>query len=187
VTDTLQLEDAIQLHDAPKLLVEWSPRWEGFVTSIRPAFGRSGARLAGEAPHGIAPYWGMITALLLEAFFVFVIIVIPKEIDRLRPYAPPRLQPDEVIYYSGDELPRTADLGGGQAGDTGRTRPQTSILQRSSGQPPRLQVHSSARNPSSVKPRSASGRRPALVSYCSQSSCQCNRSGAAGCCPRSLP
>jgi hypothetical protein len=121
MTDTLQLEEAIQLHDAPKLLIEWSPRWEEFVTSIRPAFGRSGSRLAGEAPHGISPYWGMITALLLEAFCVFVIIVLPKEIDRLRPYAPPRLQPDRVIYYSGDELPHTEDLAGAQAGATGRS------------------------------------------------------------------
>jgi hypothetical protein len=120
VTDTLQLEDAIQLHDAPKLLIEWPSRWDEFVTSIRPAFARSGARLAGEAPHGIAPYRGMIAALLLEAFCVFVLMVLPKEIDRLRPYAPPRLQPDRVIYYSGDELPRTEDLGGAQAGATGR-------------------------------------------------------------------
>ncbi len=122
MTDTLQLEDPIQLrdrHDAPKLLVEWTPRWQDFVTSIRPAFARSGARLAGEAPHGIFPYQGML-ALLLEAFILFVLIVIPKEIAKLRPYAPPKVRPYEVIYYSGDELPRTEDLGGAQAGATGR-------------------------------------------------------------------
>jgi hypothetical protein len=123
VTDTLQLEEATELrdlHDAPKLLVEWSPRWQDFVTSIRPAFARSGARLAGEAPHGIFPYAGMLAALLLEAFILFVLIVIPKEIAKLRPYAPPKVQPYEVIYYSGDELPRTEDLGGAQTGATGR-------------------------------------------------------------------
>jgi hypothetical protein len=123
VTDTLQLEEAAELrdlHDAPKLLVEWTPRWQDFVTSIRPAFARSGARLAGEAPHGIFPYSGMLVALLLEAFMLFVLIVIPKEIAKLRPYAPPKVRPYEVIYYSGDELPRTEDLGGAQAGVTGR-------------------------------------------------------------------
>ena len=123
MTDTLQLEDAIKLHDphdAPKLLVEWSPRWQEFVTSIRPAFARSGARLAGEAPHGIFPYQGMLASLLLEAFMLFVVIVIPREIAKLRPYAAPKVQPYEVIYYSGDELPRTEDLGGAQAGATGR-------------------------------------------------------------------
>jgi hypothetical protein len=123
VTDTLQLEDPIELrdlHDAPKLLIEWSPRWQDFVTSIRPAFARSGARLAGEAPHGIFPYAGLLASLLLEAFMLFILIIIPKEIAKLRPYAPPKMQPYEVIYYSGDELPRTEDLGGAQAGTTGR-------------------------------------------------------------------
>jgi len=123
VTDTLQLEDPIQLrdpHDAPKLLVEWSPRWQEFVTSIRPAFARSGARLAGEAPHGIFPYPGMLACWILQAFLLFVIIVIPREIARLRPYAAPKVRPYEVIYYSGDELPRTEDLGGAQSGATGR-------------------------------------------------------------------
>ena len=51
---------------------------------------------------------------------MFVLIVIPKEIAKLRPYAAPKVQPYEVIYYSGDELPRTEDLGGAQAGATGR-------------------------------------------------------------------
>jgi len=120
VTDTLQLEEPITLHDAPKLLVEWSPRWHEFTTNIEPAFARSGARLAGEAPFGIRPYAGFIASLLLQAFLLFVLMVIPREIARLRPYAAPRLQPDEVIYYSGDELPRTEDLGGAQSGATAR-------------------------------------------------------------------
>lgn len=118
--ETLQLEELTHLHDAPNLLVEWTPRWQEFTTSIRPAFARSGARLAGEAPHGIFPYRGLIASLLLQAFLLFVLIVIPREVARLRPYAPPRLQPDEVIYYSADELPRTEDLGGAQSGFSGR-------------------------------------------------------------------
>jgi hypothetical protein len=108
-----------ELPHAPKLLVEWTPRWQDFTTSIRPAFSRSPARLAGEAPVGIFPYRGMVASLLLQAFFIFVLIVIPREVDRLRPYAAPRIQPDEVIYYSADELPRTEDLGGAQSGTTG--------------------------------------------------------------------
>ena len=120
MTGTLQLEELTTLHDAPKLLVEWSPRWQEFTTNIRPAFARSGARLAGEAPFGIRPYTGFIASLLLQAFLLFVLMVIPREIARLRPYAAPRLQPDEVIYYSGDELPRIEDLGGAQSGATGR-------------------------------------------------------------------
>jgi hypothetical protein len=48
------------------------------------------------------------------------VVVIPRQINHLRPYAPPKLQPYEVIYYSGDELPRTEDLGGARAGASGR-------------------------------------------------------------------
>jgi len=122
LTETLQLAEIriIQRHDAPKLLVEWSPRWEEFVTSIRPALARSGGRLAGEAPYGIFPYRGMLASLLLQAFLLFVVIVLPRQINQLRPYAPPKLKPYEVIYYSGNELPRTEDLGGAQSGVTGR-------------------------------------------------------------------
>jgi len=110
----------VYLQDAPRLLVEWTPRWEAFTTSIGPAFARSGPRLAGEAPIGILSYRGLAGAFLLQAFLIFVLMVLPTEIAHLRPYAAPRLQPDEVIYYSADELPRTADLGGAQSGATGR-------------------------------------------------------------------
>ena len=120
MTSTLQLETTRQLHDAPKLLVEWSPRWQEFVTSIGPAFGRSGPRLAGEAPHGVFPFRGMLTTWLMEGFLLFVVMVLPAKIASMRPYAAPKVRPYEVIYYSGDELPRTEDLGGAQAGATGR-------------------------------------------------------------------
>jgi TonB family protein len=123
LTETLQLERTdilVHVHDAPKLLVEWSPRWEEFVTSIRPAFARSESRLAGEAPHGVSSYRSTAAALLLEAFLLFVVMVLPRQIAHMRPYAAPKLVPYEVIYYSGDELPRTQDVGGAQAGTTGR-------------------------------------------------------------------
>ncbi len=87
--ETLQPEELTTLHDAPKLLVEWSPRWQEFTTSIRPAFSRSAPRLAGEAPFGILPYRGLISSLLLEAFLIFVVIVLPREVANLRP-SPPR-------------------------------------------------------------------------------------------------
>jgi hypothetical protein len=122
LTPTLQLEEVkiIELHDAPKLLVQWTPRWEDFVSSIGPAFSRSGPRLAGEAQYGVFPYRGLLASVLLEAFFVFVIAILPREIQQLRPYAPPRLKPYEVIYYSGDELPQVEDLGGSESGAKGR-------------------------------------------------------------------
>ena len=121
LTEALQLEEVtiIQLHDAPKLLVEWSSRWEEFVTNFGPAFSRSGARLAGEAPDTLMPYWGMLVSFFMQLFVLFVLIVLPRQIDHLRPYAAPKVSPYEVLYYSGDELPRTQDLGGAQSGATG--------------------------------------------------------------------
>lgn len=126
MTPTLQIEQVevstkvIELYDAPRLLIEWSPRWHEFVTSIGPALSPSGPRLAGESPHGGVPYRKITVSLLLQCFFVFVLAVLPHEIQGLRPYAVPKLKPYEVIYYSGDELPRVEDLGGSHTGTSGR-------------------------------------------------------------------
>jgi len=121
VSASAQLEEVVeQRHDAPVLLVEWSSPWREFVTAIRPALARSDARLAGEAPYGMFPYRGMIPCLLLEAFLIVAAIVVRVKLEQMRPYVAPRLSSRDVIYYSGDELPRTEDLGGAQAGTVGR-------------------------------------------------------------------
>jgi hypothetical protein len=121
VTETLQLAEVaiIPLHDEPRLLVEWSSRWEEFVTNFGPAFSRSAPRLAGEAPDTLMPYRGMLLSFFVQLFLLFVLIVLPKQIDHLRPYSAPKVNSYEVLYYSGDELPRTQDLGGAQSGATG--------------------------------------------------------------------
>ena len=62
----------------------------------------------------------MLAALLLELLSVGRRHVCSGQIARLRPYAAPRLSPDEVIYYSGDELPHTEDLGGAAIRRQGR-------------------------------------------------------------------
>lgn len=120
MSETLQLEEIVELHDAPKLAVEWSSPWREFVSAIRPALARSEARLAGEAPFGLVPLRIMISSYLLEAFLIFAWMVVQVKIQELRPYVAPRLPSHDVIYYSGDELPRTEDLGGAEAGTTGR-------------------------------------------------------------------
>ena len=61
----------------------------------------------------------MIPSYLLEAFLIFAAIVVQVKIAELRPYVAPRFSSHDVIYYSGDELPRTQDLGGAEAGSTG--------------------------------------------------------------------
>ena len=117
---TLQLEELVQLHAEPKLLIEWSSRWDEFVTSIGPALAPSTARLAGETPYGIRPYRGMLATWVIEAFLLFIAIVLPTKLAQLRVYVAPKLASHDVIYYSGNELPRTEDLGGAQGGSSGR-------------------------------------------------------------------
>ena len=123
--ETLQLEEvapvaARERHDAPRLLVDWSSPWHEFLGSIKPALSRSEARLAGEAPFGLIPFRIMIPSYVLEAFLIVAMIFVQVKVDELRPRVVPRFSPHDVIYYSGDELPRTQDLGGAQAGATAR-------------------------------------------------------------------
>ena len=145
--ETLQLETPVETlrEDAPQLLVEWTPRWSNFVTSIRPAFARSEARLAGEAPFGLIPFRIMLPSYVLEALAIFAAILIPIKIQQLRPYVASTLPNRDVIYYSGDELPRTEDLAGAAAGKTGRAggneahhRTQTIKIARGGSLAPRV-------------------------------------------------
>jgi TonB family protein len=123
VRQTLQLEKIVVIreprHDIPKLQVEWSSRWRDFVTSIKPALSRSQARLAGEAPFGLIPLRIMVPSYVVEAVVIVAAIAIQVKIEQLRPQVLPRLTSRDVIYYSGDELPRTEDLGGSAAGKSG--------------------------------------------------------------------
>ena len=89
-------------------------------SSIKPALSRSEARLAGEAPFGLVPFRIMIPSYVLEAFLVMAVIFVQVKIEELRPYVAPRLSSHDVIYYTGDELPRTEDLGGAETGRAGR-------------------------------------------------------------------
>jgi TonB family protein len=115
-----ELEEAVETLDAtPRLLVEWPSRWGSFVSSIKPALARSEARLAGETPFGLIPFRIMIPSYLLEAFLILSAIFVKAKIDELRPFVVTAISSHDVIYYTGDELPRTPDLGGAEAGRSG--------------------------------------------------------------------
>lgn len=118
--ETLELEPSVERYDAPQLLVDWSSPWHEFVTSIRPALVRSERRLAGEAPFGLIPFRIMIPSYVLEAFLIFAAIAVQIKVAQLQPFVAPRFSSRDVIYYSGDELPRTEDLGGAETGAAGR-------------------------------------------------------------------
>jgi len=113
-------ESTVQWPEPPRLLVEWSSRWEEFKSALRPALTRSPKALAGEAPIGIFPYRGMLACWLLECLLLIAIIVLPERFVSLQIPAPPTRPQWDVIYYSGDELPQTQDRGGAQAGKSGR-------------------------------------------------------------------
>jgi hypothetical protein len=109
------------VNDAPKLLVEWSSPWAEFLTAIRPALGRSPKALAGEAQVGLFPYRGILISWIFEILLLIAVIVVPAKLASLQPYEPPPKPKYDIIYYSGNELPRTEDVGGAQAGRSGRS------------------------------------------------------------------
>ena len=81
---------------------------------------RSERRLAGEAPFGLVPLRIVIPSYVIEALLIFLAIFVQVKIAQLQPFVAPRFSSHDVIYYSGAELPRTEDLGGAEAGATGR-------------------------------------------------------------------
>ena len=108
--DTI-LENVTQETEAPRLLVEWSSRWEEFKSAFRPAFTRPPKALAGEAPIGMFPYRGMLAAWVLECLLLIAALVLPERFASLEIPLPPNRPQWDVIYYSGDELPQTQDRG----------------------------------------------------------------------------
>jgi len=108
------------VNDELKLLVEWPSPWDEFLTAIRPALGRSPEPLDGEAPVGLFPYRGMFASWIVEGALLALAIILSQTIGRLSPYETPAIPKYDVIYFSGEELPRTEDAGGAQAGRSGR-------------------------------------------------------------------
>ncbi|GAC1433035.1 MAG: hypothetical protein NVS1B11_00420 [Terriglobales bacterium] len=105
--------------EAPKLLIEWSSPWEEFRSAIGPALGRSPRPLAGEARTGLFPYQGMLCWWLIQALFLIAAVALQDRLATMRVYMPPSPHKYDVIYFSGDELPRTDDASGAQAGRAG--------------------------------------------------------------------
>ncbi len=104
-----------------RLLVPWTPRWQGFISSIRPAFRRKERPLAGEVRVGFFPLRGLLSAWLLEALLVLAAVFLPAKFASLHPTFPPAHPKSEVIYYSGEELPQTEDSGGAPTGKSGKS------------------------------------------------------------------
>lgn len=166
---TLQIEKVVVIresddhneerHAVPTLQVEWSSRWQEFRGSIGPALKRSESRLAGEAPFGLIPLRIMIPSYVVEAFLIFATLAIQVKIAELRPKVAPRFSAHDVIYYTGDELPRTQDFGGAEMGTPGRAggdeayhRTQTIKVARGASLVPRVVDAPNLKLPSSNDP-----------------------------------
>jgi hypothetical protein len=113
-------ESVTEWTEPPRLLVAWSSPWREFKSALVPALTRPPKRLAGEAPIGMFPYRGMLVCWLLECLLLIALIVLPERFESLELPLPPTGPRQDVIYYSGDELPQTEDRGGAQAGKSGR-------------------------------------------------------------------
>jgi hypothetical protein len=115
--------------DGPKLLVEWASPWQEFRTAIRPAFSRSRAALAGEAPTGLFPLRGILVSWGAEAILLALAIILPTKLAMMRPFRAPSPAKHEVVYYYGNELPQVEDYGGAQSGRSGRAGGQQAFHQ----------------------------------------------------------
>jgi len=63
----------------------------------------------------------MVTTWVLEFALLLAVITLPATLGRMRAFTPPPHPKYEVIYFSGDYLPQTTDMGGAQAGHSGRS------------------------------------------------------------------
>jgi hypothetical protein len=108
------------VNDAPNFLVEWSSPWHEFRTSIRPALSRSPEPLSGEAPVGLFPYRGFLIAWAFEIALLVGIIMLSAHLAEMHSLEPASIYKPDIVYFSGNELPRTEDAGGTRAGRSGR-------------------------------------------------------------------
>ncbi len=121
MSDLMTLGQGAEVIEPPKFLVEWSSPWQEFRTSVRPALSRSPEPLSGEAPVGLFPYRGMLGSWLFEAALVLLAIMLSARLEEIRSLQPTAMIKPDVIYFSGNELPRTEDAGGTRAGRSGRS------------------------------------------------------------------
>jgi hypothetical protein len=77
--------------------------------------------LAGEAQTGLFPWWGILASWAIEFVLLVAAIMVPAKLASMQPYEAPPKPKYDIIYYSGNELPGTEDLGGAEAGRSGRS------------------------------------------------------------------
>jgi len=100
---------------APRLAIAWEPRWQGFRTALKPAFGRSKSRLNGECSLSHRGARSTASSLLLHACVIILIVHIGKRTDPSRAVEPSLPENASIVYFSG-KLPAIQDAGGAHEG-----------------------------------------------------------------------
>ena len=62
----------------------------------------------------------MLASCGLEVLFIILLVTLPLKLAQMHPQIPAERPKYEVIYFSGNELPQTEDLGGAETGVSGR-------------------------------------------------------------------
>src|SRR5207237_7163261 len=62
----------------------------------------------------------MLVSWVFEITLLVAVIVVPAKLASMRPYEPPPKPKYDITYQSGNELPQTEDVGGAEAGVSGR-------------------------------------------------------------------
>jgi len=109
------------VNDAPQFLVEWSSPWREFIAAIGPALRPSPPPQGFETRAGLFPLRGMLLAMLVEVVALAGTMVRLNRTELASATVPPAAPVHDVIYFSADELPRTADLAGAAGGKAGRS------------------------------------------------------------------
>lgn len=104
----------------PQLLLQWEPRWQTFLSNIKPALQYTPGRLQVEYSkprfHSMATSAALHVAVVSLVFSIFTSGWLNGRELRVRP-------PDfsHVVYYRASELPQISDQGGAQEGLSGKS------------------------------------------------------------------
>src|SRR5689334_2815702 len=104
------------MQEGPKLLVEWEPRGQGFLDSLRPAFSRKQRRLMMEVGRARRPMRPILLSYGLHLAIVIAVATAPiSDQFHSREFVSPvdfHEEHYELVYVPQSSLPQMTDAGG---------------------------------------------------------------------------
>jgi hypothetical protein len=107
------------MSSGPSLLLDLESRWQGFKSSVAPAFHHSAPKLGIECDGRAITPRGFSTSLALHVIALIAILLSPK-VTRPNVVLVENYTPTEITYYAGAYLPQMKDAAGVSAGVSGR-------------------------------------------------------------------